>query len=112
MQVRQRRLDQKQMYLVLDQSVRSMRYLRVCRKDREGSVGASFCRMGSTRLLWIRAWVVYCRPEVERLRWLMGERRVYRTMVRRRGRNDSSTSAAEWHAESCRKLPAGGPRQA
>ena len=82
-QVRQRRLDQRQMYLVPEQSVRIMRYLRVCRKNRNGFGGASFRRIESTELLWTRAAVVYCRSENKRLWWLMGGRRVYGTMVRR-----------------------------
>ena len=59
--------DQRQMYLILEQSVRMMRYLRVRRKNREWFGGASFRRIESTDSLWIRASVVYCKPENERL---------------------------------------------
>ena len=55
------------MYLVLEQTVRMMRYLRVRRKNRERFGGASFRRNKSTEFLWIRASAVYCRAENERL---------------------------------------------
>lgn len=110
--MRRRSLDHRQMYPVLEQSVSIMRYLTVFRRNCEGFVGASFCRIESNKILWIRASVVQRRPENERLQWVMGGRRVCITMVRSKGREDRTTSAAEWHAESCRKLPAGGPRQA
>ena len=63
MQVRQEEIGPEQMYLVLEQSVRTMPYLRVRRKNRECFGGGSFRRIESTDSWWIRASVVYCRPE-------------------------------------------------
>ena len=53
-----RSLDHRQMYPVLEQSVSIRRYLTVFRRNCEGFVGASFCRIESNKTLWIRASVV------------------------------------------------------
>ena len=79
------------MYLVLEQSVRTMRYLRVRRKYREWFGGASFRRIESTDSLRIRASVVYCRPKKRHCDGLWEREGCVEPWLGSEGREDSRT---------------------